>query len=322
MRVLLPLLVCLLALPAWAQTVLVISSYHREYPWDNDYLNAIHTVLGEHNQIEEAFLDTKRLHPDEFEASADRALAITERVQPDVVILGDDNALKFMVPRLEPLAIPMVFLGVNSHPDEYGFGHVTQLTGVLERPLYRQQVRHLRKVLSQRDRFLILMDDSPTMRFAVTEAWGTQRTIEIQGSILDIVNTNQADEWLEAVRTAQEQYDAVIFGTYHTIRYSDGSYAEPDDLMALAYADSQVPLFAFWDFLVGPGMAAGGYVLAGYDQGLAAARKADLILRGMPVSSVPITRGEAGLYLFSRSGIDRWGLRLSTLTASQATFID
>lgn len=262
------------------------------------------------------------MQPEEFEASADRALAVTERVQPDVIILGDDNALKYMVPRLELMEIPMMFLGVNSHPNEYGFSHVSQLTGVLERPLYRQTVRHLRKVLSQRDRFLILMDDSPTMRFAVTEAWGSQRTIEIQGSTLDILNTNQAEVWLDAVRNAHEQYDTVIFGTYHTIRFSDGSYAEPDDLMALAYADAQFPLFAFWDFLVGPGMAAGGYVLAGYDQGLAAARMADLILRGMSVSSVPMTRGEAGLYLFSRSGIDRWGLRLSTLTASQATFID
>ena len=322
MRVLLPLFVCLLALPAWAQTVLVISSYHREYPWDNDYLNAIHSVLGEQNQIEEAFLDTKRLHPEEFEASADRALTVAERVQPDVVILGDDNALKYMVPRLDSMQVPMVFLGVNSHPDEYGFSDIAQLTGVLERPLYRQTIRHLRKVLNQRDRFLVLMDDSETMRFAVTEEWGAQRTVEIQGSVLDIVNTNDADAWLEAVHTAHEQYDAVIFGTYHTIRYSDGSYAEPDDLIAQAYMDAQIPLFAFWDFLVGPGMAAGGYVLAGYDQGLAAARMADLILRGMSVSSVPMTRGEAGLYLFSRSGIDRWGLRLSTLTASQATFIE
>lgn len=322
MKYLLSVSLWLVCGPVWAQTVLVIESYHPEYAWDADYLRAVDEVLGEKYAIETLYLDTKRIEPNEFEARADHILEQTVRLNPDLIMLGDDNALKFMGPRLKPLGIPTVYLGVNGTPEQYGLSDFALLTGVLERPLFKQTIRHLRKVLSSNNRFLVLMDDSPTMRNAVYEAWGDQRRVTIQGSTLDMLLTNDADTWLDAVRTAHLQYDAVIFGTQHTIRFKDNRYAEPDFLIDSAYRDAQVPLFAFWDFTVGPGMAAGGYVLSGYDQGKTAARMAQLILLGVNVSSVPTVIGEAGLYLYSRSGMDRWKIELSTLTASQTRFLE
>lgn len=315
-------LLWLASTPLWAATVLVIESYHPEYPWDADYLRSIDEVLGASNAIETLYLDTKRLQPAQFDARADHLAEQTLAMAPDVILMGDDNALAYLGPRLKNAGIPIVFFGVNGTPEQYGLGDMDLLTGVLERPLFRQTVRHLRKVLSQKDRFLVLMDDSETMRNAVNEAWGDVRQIDIQGSQLDLLLTNNAEQWQDAIRTAHESYDAVIFGTHHTIRYLDQRYAEPNELMAMAYSESQVPLFAFWDFFVGAGMTAGGYVLSGYDQGKTAARMADLILRGIHPSSIPIIRGETGNYLYSRSGMERWSLRLSTLTATQTTFID
>lgn len=315
-------LLCFACTPLWAAKVLVIESYHPEYPWDADYLRAIDEVLGAGNDIETLYLDTKRLQPAEFDARADQLAEQTLALAPDVILMGDDNALAYMGPRLKNAGIPVVFFGVNGNPEQYGLADMDMLTGVLERPLFRQTVRHLRKVMSQNKRFLVLMDDSETMRNAVNEAWGEVRRIDIQGSQLDLLLTNEAERWQNAIRTAHDNYDAVIFGTHHTLRYSDQRYAEPDELMAMAYRESQVPLFAFWDFFVGEGMTAGGYVLSGYDQGKTAARMADLILRDIHPSSIPIIQGEAGNYLYSRSGMERWNITLSTLTATQTTFID
>jgi ABC-type uncharacterized transport system substrate-binding protein len=308
--------------PLWAATVLVIESYHPEYPWDADYLRAIDEVLGANNRIETLYLDTKRLQPAMFDARADLLAEQTRALAPDVILMGDDNALAYMGPRLRNDGIPVVFFGVNGTPEQYGLGDMELLTGVLERPLFRQTVRHLRKVMSQNKRFLVLMDDSATMRNAVNEGWGSARRVEIQGSQLDLLLTNEAERWQEAIRNAHNEYDAVIFGTHHTLRFNDQRYAEPNELMAMAYRESQVPLFAFWDFFVGEGLTAGGYVLSGYDQGKTAARMADLVLRDIHPSSIPIIRGEAGNYLYSRSGMERWNISLSTLTASQTTFID
>ena len=322
MKTLLSLGLYLVCGPLLAANVLVIESYHPSYPWDADYLRAIDEILGENHRIDALFLDTKRIEPKDFEAQADRLLDQVRQAPPDLIFLGDDNALKLMGPRLAPLAIPTVFLGVNGHPYQYGLGKAPWLTGVLERPLFQQTVRHLRKVLTDNDRFLVLMDDSPTMRNAITEAWGEQRQITIQGSRLDLLLTNDADAWLSAIREAPQHYDAIIFGTHHTLRYADNRYANPDDLMKQAYADAQVPLFAFWDFFVGSGMTAGGYVLSGYDQGKTAARMGQLILRGVEVTSVPIIVGQTGQYRYSRSGMARWNIELSTLTASQTLFVD
>lgn len=123
------------------------------------------------------YLDTQCIEPSDFDAQADRLLKETLRLKPDLIMLGDDNALKLMGPRLQPLSIPVVFLGVNGGPEQYGLSDFELLTGVLERPLFKQTVRHLRKVLSDDQRFLVLMDDSPTMRNAVAEAWGDQRQV-------------------------------------------------------------------------------------------------------------------------------------------------
>lgn len=69
------------------------------------------------------------------------------------------------------------------------------VAGILERPFFEQSIRHLQKVLRVDNRFLVLMDDSPTMRNAVNEYFGEQRSAEVYGSQLDIVLTNDKNTW-------------------------------------------------------------------------------------------------------------------------------
>ncbi|RMF13174.1 MAG: hypothetical protein D6758_13645, partial [Gammaproteobacteria bacterium] len=87
-------------------------------------------------------------------------------------------------------------------------------------------------------------------------------------------------------------------------------------------ANTPLPLFAFWDFAVGPGKAVGGLVLFGKEQGVLAGRLADLILHGaQPSTLAPIT-AKNGRYLYSQNELKRWKLEVPTFIRYQSDFIN
>ncbi len=322
--VLIRLLACLLLFASpvcLAKTVVVIESYHSEYKWDSDYLVAIHEELGEGNDIHVLELDTKRLTRSEWPKKVASIQQEVNRIKPDIAILGDDNAFLLMAEYLVNEQIPVVFFGVNGGLEQYPMLKNPLVTGVLERPFFAQSVRHVRKVIRPHDRFLILMDDSPTMRNAVNEYFGEARQATLYGSHVDIVLTNSKDDWLKAVDDAHDQYDAIIVGTHHTIRDRDGNYVQPKDLINRAFYTSQIPIFSFWDISIGEHEAIGGFTVSAHQEGITASRMAALILNGVRPEQVPQIKSLSGQYVYSESGLKHWNLKLSPLIASQSIYV-
>lgn len=317
------LLALLLVSPlCFAKSVVIIQSYHIEYKWDADYIAAVKSVLGDDHDIRVFELDTKRLSKPEWpEKVAEIRKAIAD-IKPDVAILGDDNAFSLMADHLVEREIPVVFLGVNGGPVQHPTLSHPLVTGILERPFFEDSIRHLRKVLSQKVRFLVLMDDSPTMRNAVNEYFGDKRQATIYGSDLDIVLTNDRGTWLETVTSAHERYDAVVLGTHHTIRDQDGRYVIPQELLEEAFHKAQLPLFSFWDIFVGEEQSIGGFTISAHQEGLTAARLASLILKDVKPDRIPHLKSLSGHYVYSESGLKHWHLELSPLIASKANFVD
>lgn len=305
----------------FSKTVVIVQSYHIEYKWDADYVAAVQSVLGKDHDIHVFELDTKRLPKAEWPqkvASIQRAIA---DIQPDIAILGDDNAFSLMAKHLADNQIPVVFLGVNGGPIQHPVLNHELVAGILERPFFAESIRHLRKVLRVGKRFLVLMDDSPTMRNAVNEYFGEQRNAEVYGSHLDIVLTNDKNTWLQSIFTAHDQYDAIIVGTHHTIRDAEEKYITPQQLITEAFARTQVPIFSFWDIFIGEQQAIGGFTISAHQEGLTAARLASMILNGVKPNRLPKINSLSGHYVYSRSGLDHWNLKLSPMVASQSTFV-
>lgn len=306
----------------FSKTVVVIQSYHAEYKWDSDYIVAIKSTLGDKHDLTFLELDTKRLTPAQWPQQVTQIQAKVAELQPDIAILGDDNALSLMADYLIEQEIPVVFFGVNGTPVQHPAIEHPLVTGVLERPFFEQSIRHIRKVLGKRERFLILMDNSITMQNAVNDYFGEAREAEIYGSDLDIVLTNNKDSWLNAVKTAHTKYDAIIVGTHHTIRDNEDNYVPPGELINQAFYSSQIPIFSFWDISIGPEQGVGGFTVSAYQEGLTGARLASLILGGIQPDRVPQIKSLSGHYVYSQSGMDHWNISLSPLIASQAILVD
>lgn len=322
LRLWLTLFLLLFALPSFAGNVFIIQSYHMEYEWDAEYIETLQTYMGPEHTYTIRSLDSKRQPAEVWQETAKTILIEIESARPDLVIVGDDNAMKSIAVPLNGSDIPVIFLGVNGTLEQYGVSDSNNITGILERPFFELTVRHLRKVLTERERFLVLMDDSVTMQNAIAGQIDASRTLRVQATDVDFVLTNDAQSWQQAILDAPDKYDAIILGTYHTLRSSDDEYFDPADAMAFALANTEIPIFSFWNIFIGQDKAIGGYAVTAYEEGKAAARMAQLILRGVKVSSVPPSVSLSGQYVYSQAGLERWGIQLTTLTKSQTLFVE
>ncbi len=85
---------------AGKKDILVIESYHGEYPWDISYKKGLENALGARYNLIYFEMDTKRLSVESHEHRSMIAFKRFNDIQPALVILGDDNALKHMGPKL------------------------------------------------------------------------------------------------------------------------------------------------------------------------------------------------------------------------------
>jgi len=278
---LLLLLLATLALPLRAAHILVISSYHPEYLWDQSYNEGlINGLQGEH-KISHFYMDTKRHPREEFDDIAQQAIAFYLKSKPDLVVLGDDNAINYLANEIASLGTPVVFLGMNENPRLKGFVGHPKITGVLERPLLKRNISEMSQLMGRLDKALVLFDSS---NVALTV-------------------------WQEAVLNARKSgYQAIFLGLYHTLIDEQGKHVSEQTVLEWTSANSPVPVFCFWEFTVGKGMAIGGLVLDGHDQGMQAASLINTILAGTLPRTLSPRAALRGEYVFSKSELARWQL--------------
>ena len=302
---------------ASAANILLIESYHAEYLWDASYIEGLKSKLGDKHHIERFEMNTKRIPPAEFQSKADQAFAKFLNMKPDLVILGDDNALKYLGKRIDDTGTPVVYLGINGNPRQ--IGNFKNTTGVLERPLFLRSIVTLKPLLGANPRVLILFDSGATSAASVAEAFAGKNQLEISGVTLDLKQIVLEDEWKKTVLNSKSLgYSAIFVGLYHTLVDLNGNSVGAEDILLWTSRHTPLPNFAFWDFSVGPDKTIGGYVLFGRTQADLASVLVEKILAGTPANSIMPIFGERGRFLFSKSQLARWNLTLPDHIAKQA----
>ncbi|TVT50666.1 MAG: sugar ABC transporter [Sedimenticola thiotaurini] len=307
-----------------ATDILVIESYNQEYSWDASYKKALIESLGDKYSLEFFQMDTKRLPVSVHQAQADKAWQLYKNKHPRIVILGDDNALKYLGPRLAKEAVPVVYLGINNNPRSYFETAPHNFTSVLERTMFKRSIASLAKIIKPRPKkVLVLFDAGTTAKAAVSEAFDGDIGINVFGVDAKLRLIKSWVEWkVQVSKARQHGYDAIIMGLYHTITDLNGKNVPADQVMSWTVEHSRVPLFSFWDFSVGKGKAIGGLVLSGEEQGRLAGSIAGQILNGASPEKIYPKTAEQGRYLFSRSMLDRYGVVLPDSINALSALID
>jgi ABC-type uncharacterized transport system substrate-binding protein len=304
------------------KTILVIESYHSGYAWDASYLDGLRESFAGQYKLVTFEMDTKRQPRSLHQKQADLAWQKYEEVKPDLVILGDDNALKFLGPKFSKTQTPIVFLGINKNPRDY-VEMSKNITGVLERPIFTLSIGSITDILQPKpDKILVLFDSGTTSQASVEEVFKGKTSADLSGTKVDLRLISNFELWQKTVLNAADAgYDAIVIGLYHTIVSNDGKNIPADQVMAWTSANTTIPPFGFWDFSVGKDQTIGGFVLYGKEQGRTAAKMAMQILQGKAPKDIRPVIGDKGQYVFSKSGLEKFQLTLPEKIASKASLI-
>lgn len=125
--------------------ILYVNSYHQGYPpSDGMEKGALSVLRGTGHTIKLIRMDSKRNPSEDYKQRA--GLRIKKEIDaygPDVVIMTDDNALKYIfLPYFANTNLPFVFSGVNWSLAQYG-GPYRNLTGMIEVALIDQIIKTL-----------------------------------------------------------------------------------------------------------------------------------------------------------------------------------
>ena len=309
--------------PTQAAEILVIESYHPEHPWDASYRQALQQRLGKNHTLHFRHLDTKRLPREQFAVQADAVWQQYLALKPQLVIIGDDDGINLLAPRISAHGTPVVYLGMNGNPRRNNLYGLKNMTGVLERPLMKRNIREMGELVPHARQALVLFDGSEVSMTAIDEEFRGRNSLMLGPITVDIRLLSNFESWQQSVLQAKAQgYDMIFIGLYHTLRDAQGLYIEPEQVASWTGEKTPLPLFSFWDFTVGPKQACGGLVMSGAIQGDAAATLAEAILAGQSAHALPPRTASRGDYWFSDAALSRWNLQLPADMARQAQWTD
>ncbi len=291
--------------------ILVIESYHAAFQWDRDYSRAIQERFGEQNTLVFFQMDTKRLLPSKHPQMAERAWKKYLELKPDLVLLGDDAALKWVGPKLANEKTSVVYLGINSNPRFYFSSPPKNMTGVLERPIFKRCITLTKDLVPNAKKVLLLFDSDLTSSIIKKEIFDDLPSQMVSQLQVDIELIDTFQHWQEIVKRPGQPYDFIIIGLYQTIRDSKGRTVDPEKVVRWTAANTPAPLFGFWDFSIGKQKAIGGLVLNGYEMGELAADLAGQVLAGTPPDQLAPKYENKGIFLFSKAQLARWDIHLT-----------
>lgn len=302
--------------------IMVIQSYNSKYEWDANYTQALKDTVAEGNSLYFFEMNTKTLLIDEQIKMAEQAYKKILEIEPDLVVLGDDAALKMLGPRIVPHEIPIVFLGINNNPRYYFNRYPSNITGILERPHLKRNLVLFKEFIPTAKRVLVLFDNDTTSQIVKKEYFDDKDSLTIEDMLIDIVLVDTLPHWKNLIKESKADYDFIILGSFQTIRDGEGNFIDMNQTIEWTSKNTPLPIFGFWNFSIGKNKAIGGYVISEKNMGIRAGQIINRIINGEKIDRIkPILENE-GTYLFSRQQLEKWNLKIPKKISDTVEYTD
>lgn len=268
--------------------ILYVNSYHAGLSWSDGITKAlINNLPTEKYELKIFEMDTKRNQSHEFKKQAGlKAKRLIEKFKPNLVIISDDNAAKYLVvPYYYNSNIPFVFCGINWDVKSYGFPY-KNTTGMIEVQLIPQLIELLKKY-SSGTKIGYLKGDSLSSR---KEAVFFEKALHVD---IESRFVSSIDEWKKSFLELQSKVDIVLLGNGSAIPNWDQNLSK---IKSFVIQNTKIPSGS-WDVGMSR-LALVTYATKPEEQGEWAAKTAIKILGGKDISSIKLVKNiQAESYL-------------------------
>ncbi len=263
---------------SYADRCLFVSSYHPGYDWADGIERGVKKTLGKRCELRQVNMDTKRQQSEAYKVSKGLEIkALIDQWKPDVVIVADDNASKYLVqPYFKDAKIPFIFCGINWSIKEYGYPY-TNVTGMIEVSPINQLFQHIKKINPKARKGHYLGANTLTEKKSFDRY---SNVAEQHGYVLEMKLASDMDEWIELYQAAQSS-DFIIIGTESGILGWDKQKAH-QSIMDYGKVLSLTTYNWMMEY------SAVGFTKVAEEHGEWAAKVALKILEGTPASRIPI----------------------------------
>ena len=268
-------------------------------------LASIGYLEGHNIDITRIYMNTKTVNKTagQMEAAAISLVKQIKAIDPDVLLIMDDDALRHVGAKLIDTPLPVVFGGINlfvTDPD-YGWISSTQrvpladslkrpghnITGVLERIAIASGFDLLHQILPQAKTALFLSDKSILSQQLLRGAGEEDALSGLPIQIIKRLYTDDYEEIKATILAHQDLVDCIVMFLPWTLVDGKGNHVPQDKVVRWMLQNNRRPGIAYLDVLAEEGFLC-GMVVDMVQQGIHAGIMAGRILAGEDPGSIPI----------------------------------
>ncbi len=296
--------------------IFLVFSYHPGLFWHVNAEKGLRKALkGFRCEFRSFYMDTKHhQEPTWIYQVTEEAIQEIKDYRPDVLVGFDDNAAHYVLTHFLGTSLPMVFLGVNREPEEYGFVKDSRehpgmnVTGVLERHHFLQSIQLFSELMGKPvERIGIISDSSETSHTMISSFMNIARKNRLPVVFFKFAYSFPG--WQEIIQDAQNKIDLLVVYNCEGLRGKGNQEVPADKVIAWTVTHNHVPEVSFFSRYIKAGLS-GGIVLTGYYQGYYAGKKVAEILKGITPGEIPIDVPPKGTLAFNVKRMRELGLKI------------
>jgi len=320
------------------QRIYIVSSYHRSYLWSQSTQKGVGAALLKYGYLDNEvqaqqlatqdatesaravirkdWMDTKRKDSRaDMAGSTARIMAALRAFKPDLVLLGDDNAARYIGGQLLDTATPVVFWGINGLPLKYGLvdsmdAPGRNVTGVWQSGYHKESLDLLKRLVPKARTFAILACDSESSRpnIKMIEQLAQRGALPLQ--LVDRAVTNSVEEFKARATELSKKVDAFFMLNHDTLRDARGNHVDMLDVGRWYLNNIRIPEASHEDQFVLEGMLLTAND-SGFNQGhLAVEMAVGILEKGLNPGRMAVRTPERGPYLVNRNRARQLGINL------------